>query len=130
MRGCPTDEKGLYLPEKIKPLENGKWIFRICEYENDREIDEKNWDVLLKYFNESQFTKPYETTILPEITTKGKTSSWRKWFSFFIILVFLVCFIAYSYKKDKQMFQSHFLKFKRTINQFLHKNLFCILKGK
>ena len=130
MRGCPTDDKGLYLPEKIKPLENGKWIFRICEYENDRENDDKNWDILLKYFNEYQFTKPYENANLSEITTKEKRSSWKKWFLFLIVLVFLVCFVVYLGKNKKQVFQSYFLKFKRTMDQFLNKNIFCILKGK
>lgn len=54
--GCPTNEKGVFLPNQIKPLENEKWIFRVCEFEDNRKFDVKNWDVLLEHFNELLIT--------------------------------------------------------------------------
>lgn len=58
MRGCPTDDKGVYLPERIQPIRNGKWMFRIHEPEDDRRNDPLNWDVLLRYFDEYHITTP------------------------------------------------------------------------
>lgn len=98
MRHCPTDEKGLYLPEKIMPLENGKWIFRICEYDDNRKIDEKNWDVLLKYFNEDSFLSDQDQNQQQQQNeqqppTEKKVCAWFVWLWILIILFFIV-FVA------------------------------------
>jgi hypothetical protein len=103
MRGCPTDDKGLYLPEKIKPLENGKWIFRICEYDDNRKIDAKNWDVLLKYFNEYDIVVQFDETAQqqnkqqPKEKPKKKIQTW-------VVIFFIVCVVVFllSLVRDKK----------------------------
>lgn len=41
---------GLYDMGVIRPRENKKWIFRICNTE-DRDLDKLNWDILMDYFD-------------------------------------------------------------------------------
>lgn len=90
MRGCATDGNGIYLPQQIKPLENEKWIFRINEPAGDRFVDDLNWDILLKYFNEFEITTP------PPQMEKKKPFYKNKWILMFLIL--LVVYMVYMRK--------------------------------
>jgi hypothetical protein len=95
MRNCLTDDHGVYQPEKFKPLENKKWIFRICEYEKDRKYDVVNWDVLLKYFNELEITStPSPDMFIPE---RRKTLI-RNLIVLVMILVIVLLF-GYGFRK-------------------------------
>lgn len=49
---CSVNKNGIYLLNKIKPRENHKWMFRIREDADGRWADLKNWDNLMRYFNE------------------------------------------------------------------------------
>lgn len=106
MRACPTDDKGVYIPEKIRPIENEKWMFRICEYDKNynRDIDIKNWDVLLKYFNELELTTPPQR---PRITEQmiEETNNYQslKWFVFGIFVVVFGLFLFFFQKKKKMV---------------------------
>ena len=119
MRACPTDDKGLYLPEQIKPLEHKKWIFRICEYDDDRNIDAKNWDVLLKYFNEYHITTHNETmtTLIPQLLRKPKNLWWKTLILF--LFVVLSC-LAYCYRK-KIVSSRYTDKIKTNVRHFFKK---------
>jgi hypothetical protein len=95
MRACPTDDKGLYYPEKIKPLENGKWIFRICEYDNNRKMDLVNWDVLLKYFQEYEIVSQRMTTTFEPLPIQADDVVVRNnrgyvWATVFLVVFFLL----------------------------------------
>lgn len=104
MRDCATDDKGLYLPEKFKPLENEKWIFRICEYDDNRNIDVKNWDVLLKYFNEQEITTPPPHRFLQSkkiiLVPIGSFQVFLLW----IVILLLIGYVVYTIRKKKQLF--------------------------
>ena len=106
MRGCSTDDKGLYLPEKIKPLENEKWIFRICEYEDNRNIDVKNWDILLKYFNEHEITTPPPPRLSHPNKILQSSSSLQVQLLWIVCLVLMLCvvFKIMNKKKNKTLF--------------------------
>lgn len=92
MRACATDDHGVYQPEKFRPLENGKWMFRICEYDKDynRDTDLKNWDVLLNYFHETEFTTPPP---LPKTEPPKKYHRWRVWKVLLLLLIVAGIFI-------------------------------------
>lgn len=49
---CATDKDGVYQLDKIQPVKNDKWIFRIREDADGRRFDLQNWDNLMKYFDE------------------------------------------------------------------------------
>lgn len=82
-RACSTNDKGVYLPEKIQPIRNEKWMFRINEPENDRRNDPVNWDVLLRYFDEYHITTPP-----PFLKRKPKHVFTPKWIV--VVLIILV----------------------------------------
>ena len=46
-----SSSKGVYDLEKIKPLDNEKWAFRIRHDESRRNADIENWDKLLVFFD-------------------------------------------------------------------------------
>lgn len=73
---------GIYDMGIIRPKENQKWIFRVCNQE-DRNLDKINWDILLDYFGDS-------------VKKEGHISSLR-WviicLCFLMILVFIVLFL-------------------------------------
>ena len=62
---CPMNKKGVYELNKIKPMENNIWIFRICEHGGSRPIDVVNWDNLLKYYHEYEIVAKHTTTSGP-----------------------------------------------------------------
>ena len=64
-RKCPMNKKGVYELNKIKPMENNIWIFRICEHGGSRPIDVVNWDNLLKYYHEYEIVAKHTTTSGP-----------------------------------------------------------------
>lgn len=47
-----SSPKGVYDLEKIKPLDNEKWAFRIRHDESRRNADIENWDTLLVFFDD------------------------------------------------------------------------------
>jgi len=110
MRGCATDDKGVYLLEKIKPLENEKWIFRINEPADGRYVDSINWDGLLEYFNEIKFTTP------PPQQKKKKPSHKNKWILLFLFL--LAVYAIIKLRKRKIDWKSLNKKLKQCYNLF------------
>lgn len=61
------NKKGVYELEKIKPIENNIWIFRICEHGGSRPIDVVNWDNLLQYYHEYGIVAKHPTTFDPVV---------------------------------------------------------------
>ena len=113
MRGCPTDDKGLYLPDKIKPLENGKWIFRICEYDDNRKIDAKNWDVLLKHFHEYEIVARFDESTRQQYQPIEKKEKPQKggvvqtWIVVFLIVCVVVFLLSLVGDKKKKLKTAH-----------------------
>lgn len=110
--GCQTNEKGVLLPDKIKPLENEKWIFRICEFEDNRKIDEKNWDVLLEYFNELPITTPLpelpSSKAIPIFSSETKqlvrsSSCLQSCLLWFVLLIVVSCLAFKMMSKNKKL---------------------------
>lgn len=115
MRGCPTDDKGMYLPEQIQPLENRKWIFRICEFDNNRSMDEMNWDVLLKYFKEYDIVVQFDnksTRNKPPLKTNKPNLLF--WSILVFVVVFLLCLAVCNKKKLALFFTKRLAPNKKT----------------
>lgn len=120
MRGCPTDKKGLYLPEQIRPLENQKWIFRICEYDDNRNIDAKNWDVLLQYFNEYDIVIQFDESVQNQSVVKKekKQSHVSLWILF---LLFVLFFLSTLIKDKKRKIVTLHDEIKKYVSRLLQK---------
>ena len=74
------DSDRRYKLEEIRPFDNKKWYFRICDWEDNRSGDEKNWDVLVEYF-------------YPPSSCKSR--AWWLWIVLLVVLLILaacVCF--------------------------------------
>jgi len=107
MRGCATDNNGVYMLRQIKPEENEKWIFRINEPAGERYVDIINWDILLNYFNEFEITTP------PPQQKKKKPIYRNKWFLVFLILaVYVVLHLIRRKKIDWQGFKKKLKNYK------------------
>jgi len=124
MRSCPTDDKGLYFPEKIKPLENGKWIFRICEYEDDRKVDLLNWDILLKYFQEYEVvSQGLATTFTPLLIQAQQQNADQNNHGYVWAIVFFVVFFLFFVR-----FLMNDEKTKRKLTLVYHQMKYSISK--
>lgn len=94
-------ENGRYIMEKINPIPNNMWMFRICHW-NDRSIDLDNWDIITRYYN--AHTESVLTVPIPLI--KQEQSSYTPSTSLICLSVVIIFFaiisilIKYYYKKQ------------------------------
>lgn len=86
-----VDAEGRYLLSVIQPRENDIWIFRICN-DNNRDIDLVNWDLLLDYFHEQQYTQRPESLLMHPPPSPLPPHSKKKTPWAIILLLLLLCF--------------------------------------
>jgi len=118
-RICPRDKNGKYLLEIIQPKENDIWIFRICEHENNRNMDLVNWDLLLKYFQEYDIVSQHPTTTFDPLpyyqhlfqNQHTPRNSRYVWILFFVVILFLVVLMTTEKKRKLKMVYDKIRKF-------------------
>ena len=94
-----TTTKGVYQLDKIRPRENKKWIFRIRGNDEDgRKSDVHNWNLLIKYFNESNGSTHIPITA-DKITNESKLQMFI-WISVLIVMVIIGSVYCFSYQKS------------------------------
>jgi len=85
------DKDGNFLLDKIKPVNNNKWIFRIRN-DNDpsRSGDLRNWDQLLRYYDEDvKDDETFEPTFTPVSTPVSHKRLYTISLTLLIILLFI-----------------------------------------
>ncbi len=119
-RQCAMNKNGVYQLEKIKPLENNIWIFRICVHGGSRPIDIVNWDNLLKYYHEYEIVSKHPTTFTPVLMLEEKNKNQQKCHvSIWIILLFVFVLTTMLIKNKKKKLNTFYENMKNYVSKII-----------